>query len=95
MDNLKIEDLEKLDDYVPEDPNTPIDDFEISEIEIEDYMPEDLKNMIRRYNEIHKRTVDDLLNKDEDLDDESDNSFVDDESDIVEDNNNLNLKNIF
>lgn len=93
MEDLKIEEEEK-DEYVPEDPNAPVDDFEISDIEIENYMPEELKNAIKRYNEIHKRTIDDLMEKDEDNEENiEDNS---DESDIIEDNNNnLDLKNIF
>ena len=93
MEDLKIEEEEK-DEYVPEDPNAPVDDFEISDIEIENYMPEELKNAIKRYNEIHKRTIDDLMAKDEDNEENiEDNS---DESDIIEDNNNnLDLKNIF
>ena len=93
MEDLKIEEEEK-DEYVPEDPNAPVDDFEISDIEIENYMPEELKNAIKRYNEIHKRTIDDLMKKEEDFEENvEDNS---DESGIVEDNNNnLDLKNIF
>ena len=91
MDEIKIEDIDKTDDYIPEDPNAPVDDFEISEIVIENYMPEDLKNAIKRYNDIHKRTVEDLL-ENEDI--EEDNTTND--SDIIEDkNNNLDLKNIF
>ena len=39
MDELKIEDLEnkeeEVDDYVPEDPNAPVDDFEESDIAAE------------------------------------------------------------
>ena len=68
--------------------------IEISDIEIENYMPEELKNAIKRYNEIHKRTIDDLMVKDEENDDNKDNNL--EESDIIEDNNNnLDLKNIF
>lgn len=93
MEDLKIEETEEKDDYIPEDPNTPVDDFEISDIEIENYMPEELKNAIKRYNEVHKRTVDDLMNKEENNENNSEN---DDESEIIEDNNkNLDLKNIF
>lgn len=93
MEDLKIEEEEK-DEYVPEDPNAPVDDFEISDIEIENYMPEELKNAIKRYNEIHKRTIDDLMAKDEDNEENIEDNF--DESDIIEDNNNnLDLKNIF
>ncbi len=94
MEDLKIEEQEEKDEYVPEDPNAPVDDFEISDIEIENYMPEELKNAIKRYNEIHKRTIDDLMVKDEENDDTKDNNL--EESDIIEDNNNnLDLKNIF
>lgn len=94
MDNLNIEDLRDTDEYVPEDPNTPVDDFEISEIQIEDYMPEELKIAISRYNEVHKRTVEDLMH-DEDLDEETDD-INDNDNDIIEDKNNkINLKNIF
>ena len=60
-------------------------------------MPEELKTAIKRYNEIHKRTVEDLMNKEEN-DDNSDENFDEniDENDIIEDkNNNLDLKNIF
>lgn len=93
MEDLKIEEEEK-DEYVPEDPNAPVDDFEISDIEIENYMPEELKNAIKRYNEIHKRTIDDLMAKDEDNEESIDENS--DEIDIIEDNNdNLDLKNIF
>ena len=93
MEDLKIEEEEK-DEYVPEDPNAPVDDFEISDIEIGNYMPEELKNAIKRYNEIHKRTIDDLMAKDEDNEENIEDNF--DESDIIEDNNNnLDLKNIF
>lgn len=93
MEDLKIEEEEK-DEYVPEDPNAPVDDFEISDIEIESYMPEELKNAIKRYNEIHKRTIDDLMKKDEDNEENVEDNL--DESGIVEDNNNnLDLKNIF
>ena len=93
MEDLKIEEEEK-DEYVPEDPNAPVDDFEISDIEIENYMPEELKNAIMRYNEIHKRTIDDLMAKDEDNEESIDENS--DEIDIIEDNNdNLDLKNIF
>ena len=93
MEDLKIEEEEK-DEYVPEDPNLPVDDFEISDIEIENYMPEELKNAIRRYNEVHKRTVEDLMDNEEDNDETSDEN--EDENDIIEDkNNNLDLKNIF
>ena len=57
-------------------------------------MPEELKNAIKRYNEIHKRTIDDLMVNDEENDDNKDNNL--EESDIIEDNNNnLDLKNIF
>lgn len=94
MEDLKIEENEEKDEYVPEDPNLPVDDFEISDIEIENYMPEELKNAIRRYNEVHKRTVEDLMDNEEDNDDTSDEN--EDENDIIEDkNNNLDLKNIF
>ena len=97
MEDLKIEDVEEKDEYVPEDPNAPVDDFEISDIEIESYMPEELKTAIRRYNEIHKRTVEDLMNKEENDDNSEENIDENiDENDIVEDeNNNLDLKNIF
>lgn len=94
MEDLKIEENEEKDEYVPEDPNLPVDDFEISDIEIENYMPEELKNAIRRYNEVHKRTVEDLMDNEEDNDETSDEN--EDENDIIEDkNNNLDLKNIF
>ena len=102
MDELKIEDLEnreeEVDDYVPEDPNAPVDDFEEAEVQIEDFMSEDLKNAIRRYNEIHKRTMSDLNEKDEDL--EEDEDMTEDsgevESEIVEDDSNdVNLNNLF
>lgn len=94
MEDLKIEETEEKDDYIPEDPNLPVDDFEISDIEIENYMPEELKTAIRRYNEVHKRTVEDLMDKDEENSDIVEET--EEENDIIEDkNNNLDLKNIF
>ena len=93
MEDLEIEET-KEEEYIPEDPNAPVDDFEISDIEIENYMPEELKNAIKRYNEIHKRTIDDLMKPEDENDDNLDDSL--EESDIIEDkNNNLDLKNIF
>ena len=94
MVDLKIEEDNTTEEYIPEDPNAPVDDFEISEIEIENYMPEELKNAIRRYNEIHKRTIVDLMKSNEEDDALNDGNI--DENDIVEDKNNkLDLKNIF
>ena len=93
MENIELKNETEDVEYIPEDPNTPVDDFEISEIEIEGYMPEELKNAIRRYNEIHKRTIDDLMHSDEE-NDADDDSCAD--GDIIEDeNNSLDLKNIF
>ncbi len=94
MEDLKIDEENIDDEYIPEDPNAPVDDFEISEIEIENYMPEELKNAIRRYNEIHKRTIVELMKSNEEDDNYIDDSS--DENDILEDKNNtLDLKNIF
>lgn len=118
MDNNELFESSNL--VIPEVPDTDestyegemvsgaVEDFEISGIEIEEGMPEDLKAAIAKYNEIHSRTVNDIMSDEQTdhlevqasveeslVDEDNITENIDDTTIVEDDNSVVDLSDIF